>query len=229
VSAGKRRRAVKLVGGTAGAIVAVLVLAQLLGPAIAARVVRGKVQKYGTVESVTVTAWPAVKLLWREADEVTVRAGRLKLRPAQTVALLKEATGTNRVRASAESVEEGSLRLTDTRFEKHGNALRAQGMVSEEDVKKALPQGVEVALVGSAGGTVQVRVSGGLFGVSASVDAVARAEGGKLVARPTGLLGALKLTLFESASVYVEGVEAHAIGSRPGGARYELSMWASLR
>jgi hypothetical protein len=63
------------------------------------------------------------------------------------------------------------------------------------------------------------------------VDAVARAEDGKLVARPSGLLlSALKLTLFESDGVYVEGVEARALGSGPGGeARYELSMWASLR
>ena len=37
-------------------------------------------------------------------------------------------------------------------------------------------------------GTVEVRASGGLFGVSASVEAVAQAENGKLVARPTGLL-----------------------------------------
>ena len=76
-------------GGTAGAIVAVLVLAQLLGPAIAARVVRGKVARSGTVHSVKVTAWPAVKLLWRHADEVTVtRAAEGD--PAATVALLKK-------------------------------------------------------------------------------------------------------------------------------------------
>ena len=87
-----------------------------------------------------------------------------------------------------------------------------------------------MALVESEGGTVEVRVSGGLFGVSASVDAVAQAQDGKLVARPTGLLGGLKLTLFESPSVYVEGVEAHAIEIRAAeGTRYELSMWASLR
>jgi hypothetical protein len=226
----QRPRPVRIAIGLAGAIVALLVLAQLLGPAIAARVVRGKVAKYGTVHSVKVTAWPAVKLLWRHADEVRISAGRLKLSPDQTVALLKEAHGVAKVNTSAETVEEGSLRLTDTSFEKHGNALRAQGTVSAEDIKRALAQGVEVALVGSAGGTVQVRVSGGLFGVSASVDAVARAEDGKLVVRPTGLLSALKLTLFENPSLYVEGVSARALGSGPGRrARYALSMWATLR
>ena len=217
-------------GGTAGAIVALGVLAQLLGPAIAAKVVSGKVQRYGTVKSVTVKAWPAVKLLWREADEVTVRAGRLRVSPVQTAALLREAKGTEKVSATAESVEEGGLRLTDTRLEKHGSALRVRGQVSEADVKRALPEGVEVALLGSEGGTVEVRVSGGLFGVSTSVDAVAQAQDGKLVARPAGLLSALKLTLFESASVYVEGVEAHPIQNRSKEvAGYELSMWGRLR
>ncbi len=61
-------------------------------------------------------------------------------------------------------------------------------------------------------------MSGGLFGVGASVDAVAQAEEGKLVARPTGLLGALKLTLFESPSVYVE--------RSAGPVRLWLSRWS---
>jgi hypothetical protein len=213
------------------AIVALVVLAQLLAPGIAARVVRGKVEKYGTVKSVEVKAWPAVKLAWKQADEVRVSAGRLKVSPEQAVGLLGEAKGTDRMVASVESMEVGGLRLTDAKLEKHGSELRAEGVVSEEDIRRALPEGIEVALVKSEDGTVEVRASGDLFGVGASVDAVAQAEDGKLVARPTGLLlSALKLTLFENASVYVEGVEARALASEPGeGARYELSMWASLR
>lgn len=217
--------------GVGVAIVALVVLAQLLAPGIAARVVRKKIEKYGTVKSVEVKAWPAVKLAWRHADEVRVSVGKLKLEPEQAVALLKEAKETDRVEASVESVEVDGLRLTGAKLEKHGSELRAEGVMSEEDVKRALPEGLEVVLLKSEAGTVEVRASGGLFGLSASVDAVAQAEDGKLVARPTGLLlGALKLTLFESESVYVEGVEARALAGETGqGARYELSMWASLR
>jgi hypothetical protein len=228
----RRRRGVRVAIGMGATIVVVAAVAQVLGPAIAAKVVRGKVGKYGTVRSVKVKAWPALKLAWGEADEVRVSAGGLKLSPEATVALLREARGTDRVSASAESVEEEGLRLTDTRFEKHGSALRAEGRVSAEDIKKALPEGVEVALVNSEGGKVEVRVSGGLFGVSASVDAVAEAEDGKLVARPTALLlSGLKLTVFEDPNVYVEGVRARALGNnnRGEGESYELSMWASLR
>jgi hypothetical protein len=223
---------VRIAIGVAVAIVALVVLAQLLAPGIAARVVRKKVEKYGTVNSVEVKAWPAVKLAWRHADEVKVSAGRLKLSPEQAVALLREAKGTDRVKASVQSVEVEGLRLTEASLEKHGNELRAKGVVSEADVKRALPEGLEVALLKSEAGTVEVRASGGLFGVSASVDAIAQAEDGKLVARPTGLLlSGLKLTVFENPSVYVEGVQARALESSPGGGavRYELSMWASLR
>jgi hypothetical protein len=209
---GSRRRAVKIAGGVVVAAIVVVVLAQLLLPGIAAEKVREKIGRYGTVKSVTVKAWPAVKLVWGEADEVQVRAGRLKLSKAQTVALVKEAKGVNRLDTSAESVEEGALRLTSTKLEKHGSALRVAGEVSEADVKRALPAGIEVALLKSEGGAVE-------------------AEDGKLVAQPTALLlSGLKLTVFQSPSVYVEGVEARARGRAAGeGARYELSMWASLR
>ena len=57
------------------------------------QVVRARVEKYGTVKSVNVKAWPAVELLWGKADSVKVRAGSLKLSPAQTVELLGEAHG----------------------------------------------------------------------------------------------------------------------------------------
>ncbi|HEY2282009.1 MAG TPA: LmeA family phospholipid-binding protein [Solirubrobacteraceae bacterium] len=217
--------------GVGVAIVALVVLAQLLAPGIVARVVRGKLEKYGTVKSVQVKAWPAVKLAWKRADEVRVSAGRLTVSPEQAVGLLGEAKGVDRMNVSVEGVEINGLRLTDVKLEKHGSALRAEAAIGGEDIKRALPEGLDVALLKSENGTVEVRSSGGLFGLGASVEAVARAEDGKLVARPTGLLlSGLKLTLFESPSVNVEGVEARALASGPGGeARYELSMWASLR
>ena len=46
-------------------IVLLLVVAQLVLPRIAASVVSSRVGRYGKVQSVSVEAWPAVKLLWR--------------------------------------------------------------------------------------------------------------------------------------------------------------------
>ncbi len=223
-------RAGRIFVGLAVAIVLVLVLAQLLLPGIAAERVRARVGKYGAVESVSVKAWPAVKLLWGSADSVTVRAKSLQMSPQQTVKLLGEARGVKRMSLTAESVKEGPLQLHDARFEKHGNALQAQAWAAQTDVKAALGKGFEVQLLSSGGGQVEVRLSGGLFGVGASVDAVARAQEGKLVVHPLGfLLGSLQLTLFANPHVRVEGVGASAAVGPGEVAGYRLSIWASLR
>jgi LmeA-like phospholipid-binding len=222
---------VRIALGVLVAIVLVLVLAQLLLPGIAAERVRARVGKYGTVESVSVKAWPAVKLLWGSADSVTVRAKSLRMSPQQTVKLLGEARGVKRMSLTAESVKEGPLQLQEASFQKHGDELRGQAKTTRADVGKALGEGIEVRLKSSHDGQVQVSASGGLFGVQTSIDAVARAQEGKLVVHPLGfLLEGLKLTLIDNPRVYVEGVGASAVAGPSGEvAGYELTMRASLR
>lgn len=214
--------------GSAGAVVLVLALAQLLLPRLAASRIASRVGRYGKVESVSVSAWPAVELLWGHAGSVDVRARSLSLTPAQAAALLWEARGTGKVDASAETVQLESLHLRGAHLEKRGSALRAQAAMSEADVKAALPSGFAVQLLRSEGGEVEVQATGGLFGVGASVNAVALASDGKLVAHPVGfLVEALQLTLFADPHVYVEGVGASVDGERP--LSYHLTMRASLR
>jgi LmeA-like phospholipid-binding len=225
-----RRRRFRLAAWFAAAVVVVLALAQLILPRVAAGVISSRIGRYGKVHSVSVTAWPALKLLWGSVDSVRVRAGRLALSPAQAAKLLWEGRGTARIDASAESVQLGSLRLTDATLQKRDRALRAQARASEADVRAALPAGLGLRLLRSEGGEVEVQASGGLFGVSATVDAVAQASEGKLVAHPLGLLvQGLRVTLFSDPHVYVEGVGASAsvAGERPPG--YTLTMSASLR
>jgi len=215
----------------AGAIVLVLVLAQIFLPGIAASRIRSRVGRYGTVKSVSVTAWPAVELLWGTADSVDVRAGSLSMSPAQTVGLLGEARGVKRMSLTAESMKEGPLQLREASFQKHGDALLGRARTSRTDVGKALGEGIEVGLQSSHDGQVQVSASGGLFGVRASVDAVAEAQEGKLVVHPLGfLLEGLKLTLIDNPRVYVEGVGASSVAGPSGEVvGYRLSIWASLR
>ncbi len=223
-------RAGRIAAWLAGTIALALVLAQLLLPGIAAERVRARLGKYGTVQSVTVKAWPAVKLLWGGADSVTVRAKSLQMSPAQTVKLLLQARGVERMTMAVASVREGPLQLHDASLQKHGNALEGQAWVARTDVKAALGEGFEVRLLNSGAGQVEVSASGGLFGVGATVDAVARAQEGKLVVHPLGfLLGGLQLTLFANPHVHVEGVGASAVTGPGGVAGYELTMRASLR
>jgi len=171
-----------------------------------------------------------VELLWGTVGSVKVRAKSLQISPAQTAKLLWEARGVQRMNVTVDSVKEGPLQLHDASFTKHGDALQGQAWIAKADVKAALGEGFEVRLQGSGAGQVEVRVGGGLFGVNTSVDAVARAQEGKLVVHPLGfLLEGLKLTLFANPHVRVEGVGASAVTGPGGVAGYRLTMKASLR
>ena len=213
----------------AGGIVLALVLAQIFLPGIAADRIRTLVEKYGTVRSVSVTAWPAVELLWGKAGSVDVRAGNVRLSTAQMAKLLGEARGAQSLHVTAEKVKAGPLQLEDATLQKRGDALAASAWTSAADVQAALGRGFEVQLLHSGGGQVEMSVTGGLFGVKASVQAVAEAAEGKVVLHPRGfLLEGLKLTLLDEPGVYVEGVGA-STAARPSGQGYRLSFRASLR
>jgi hypothetical protein len=212
-----------------GAIVLLLVLAQLLLPGIAANRISARLGRYGTVHSVTVKAWPALELLWHSADSVTVRAGGLKVTPAQTARLLWEARGINDIDLTASSVMEGPLQLHDVSVRKRAARLSGQGRASEEDVKSALPEGLALQLLTSEGGNVKVRASGGLFGVSGSFNAVVGASEGKLVVRPVGFpLSGLALTLFSEPHVYVVRVGARPLSGPGGTLGYQLAIGATV-
>jgi hypothetical protein len=223
-------KAVRVALVALGALLVLLVLTQVFLPKIAASRISGRIGKYGKVESVHVSAWPAVELLWKHADSVKVKATRLRVSPAQTSKLLAEASGVDRMDVSVASVQEGPLRLRGVSFHKHGERMSAHAHLGNADVAAALPAGIGVQLLGSGGGKVEVRASGGLFGVGASVDAVAEADGGKLVVHPRGfLLEAIKLTLFSGPRVYVTGVSASRATGPGGVAGYLLGIEATLR
>jgi hypothetical protein len=216
----------RLLISLAGVALVVLVLAQVLLPRIAAGEISSRVARYGSVESVKVSAWPAIKLLWGQADSVQVKARSLALEPAQAAKLLWESRDVTREDLSAEEVKVGSLQLSDATLHKRGRQLRGLASADQAAVKAALPEGFEVRLLRSQGGQVEVQASGGLFGVGAAVDAVALASNGHLVAHPLGfLIEGFQLTVFSDRHVYVEGVSA----SVPAGGVYRLGMSASLR
>ncbi|HTB69966.1 MAG TPA: hypothetical protein VK707_03200 [Solirubrobacteraceae bacterium] len=223
-------KVVRVVLSLIGLLVVLLALAQLLLPRIAASRISSRIGRYGHVTSVNVSAWPAVKLLWKDADNVTVRASDISVDPSQTDRLLAEARGTAKLDLRAERAREGPLAVTDVYVEKRGRELRASAFASAADVRAALPPGFDVQLLSSEGGKVEVRASGGLFGIGASVDAVAEAREGKLVVHPRGaLIEALRLTLFDEPDVELQSIAAHAATGADGEAGYELEASATLR
>ena len=101
----------------------------MLLPVIAEHRVRDTVGRYGSVKSATVTACPAVKLLWGDVDEVRSGSRRYEAdaRPARSPRqLVAEAHGATKVdvRARRSCAREGPLVLTqDVYLRKRGGAM----------------------------------------------------------------------------------------------------------
>jgi hypothetical protein len=213
---------------SAGAIVVLLLLAQLFLPSLAADRISSRLSRYGHVRSVDVEAFPAVELLWGRADKVRVRASDLRLALTQTGHVLGEASGADDIDMTAMRVRVGPLELSDVSFQKRGSQLVARALATGAAVAEALPPGVHVRLLKSEGGAVEVSVGGSLFGVGGEIAAVAQASEGRLIARPTTpLLQLFSLTLYEDPHVYIESIAATAAPAPEPG--YRLTIRARLQ
>ncbi len=190
-------------------VILLLVIAQLVLPRIAAQRLRDRLSRSGQVLEVHVSAFPAIELLWHQADRVVVRIGRYRTDPARLGSLLHEAGNVGSLDATATEVDSGLLTLRDARLRKRGDQLTGSATVSESDLKRALPILQSVAPVASGNGRLTLRGTATLLGLSATVDATVSAAGGQLVVAPDVPFGALAtLTVFSNPHVYVEGVAA---------------------
>lgn len=203
----------------------VLVGGQLVLPGIAASRVRDRLGHDGSVQSVDVSAFPAVELLWGRADSVKVRMNDMHVSRSRTAELLSQARGAGSVDVTIGRLDEGLLVLHDVTLRKRGDAVAAAASVSNSDLQAALPPGFAVQPVASGGGQLVLRASASLFGLGLAVNALVSAQNGALVAQPVGVpFGSLAtLTLFADPRVAVEGVGAR---TAPGG--FQLSASGRL-
>ena len=107
----------------AGVVLVVLVGAQLVLPGIAADHLRDELGRSGTVLEVRVSAFPAVELLWGNADSVVIRMGRYRAGASQIGGRLGDAAGVDTVDASAQVLDSGALTLRDATLRKRGDEL----------------------------------------------------------------------------------------------------------
>jgi hypothetical protein len=231
----QRRRVVYLGAFVVGSLLLLVVLAQVFLPTLAARRVRDRVARYGTVRSVSVSAFPAVKLLWGKADTVNVSAGALSVQLSQIAALLWEAREAGSMTVTAEAatltavpdLPEG-LTVNDLRMEKHGSAIKASATLTQQQLNEALPSGFHIEPTASGGGQIEARASGGLFGVQASITALVKPLEGRLVAEPQGFpLASLgTVTLFSDSRLKVGSVGVRVLRTKP--LTYGLSLAATL-
>jgi hypothetical protein len=215
-------------------VLLLLVLAQVLLPGVAANRVRERVERYGRVHSASVSAFPAVKLLWGDADSVSVSAAGLSATPQQIGALLWEARSLGGLDLAAQSavlkapqLPQG-LRLSDVRLRKRGSALSATATLTQQQLDAALPSGFSVEPLAASGGAVEARASGALFGVQASLTVAIRALEGAMVAEPRGLpfAGLARVTLFSDPHLKIGGLSLRVLAGEPR--TYGIYLWATL-
>jgi hypothetical protein len=222
-----RSRTPRLLLGAGLLVVVVLVLAQLVLPGIAADRIRSRVAKYGTVLSASVSAFPAVELLWGHADSASVKAGTLHTTPHQTVKLLHDARNINTLTLDVNSVKQGPLQLHNVTLVKHGDAVVASASLAQAVVHTTLAGGLDLQPTTDGSGQLQVRVTGGLFGITASITANVIAQDGALVVQPAGgLLSLARITLFSDPLVSLQSLTA-AVDPR-NSSSYRLTLTGQL-
>ena len=210
----------------AGLALVLLVAAQLILPSVAASRLRDELSAHGTVQSVKVRAFPALKLLWGEADSVSIRMGELHTAVVQSGDLLAKANETGNLEVLIGTASVGPLALHDLRLHAHGGELQGQASVTEAELNAALPPGLGVQPIASGDGRLLLRGSASLFGFGVSADSLLSAQDGKLVIEPAGLpLGGLaRLTVYADPRIAITGV-----GVSPSPGRFTFTADGRLR
>jgi hypothetical protein len=182
-----------------------LVVAQLVLPGIAAQRLRDRLSRSGRVLEVKVEAFPAIELLWHQADRVVVRMARYHSTPGHLGTALAQTSDTGSLYASVRQLQTGLLTLSNATLTKRGNELAGSASVSEADLRSAIPFIQGVTPVASGDGKLVLR--GTAFGVTA--DATLMAVNGKLVVQPNvPILNFFTLTVFSDPHLAVQGVAA---------------------
>ncbi len=211
-----------------------LMLAQAILPVLAARVLRDRIKPYGALQSVSVSAWPAIELLWGHADSISATARSLRLPAAEMTKLAWEGRGlhhldfkVDRLYLTLPALTNGIV-LHNVAMHKQDATMSTRATLTQADLAAALPSGFTVQPVASGGGQVEVHASGGLFGVQTSLDVLVKPLEGRLVAEPRGFPFAelATITLFSDPHLKVQSVGVQVQRTQP--LTYLLSLTTSL-
>src|SRR3989440_9956460 len=101
-------------------LVVLAVVAHIVLPGIAENRIRDRLAHDGHVESVKVSAFPAVKLLWGKADRGTVRMANVPAAGGRLGDLIGRTAGAGRVGAGTREVDVLPLRLRAPHLRERG-------------------------------------------------------------------------------------------------------------
>ncbi len=200
-------RRTALIAGPPAIALALLGVAQLVLPAVAADRLRQRLSRSGQVIEVRVSAFPAVELLWHRADSVVARLARYRVGTSELAGLLQQTGDVASIDAAIGELDAQLLTLRDARLRKRGNELTGSAVVTQADLQAALPLLASVQPVASVDGGLTLRATVSVLGVAASVDLSLKAQDGALVLTPNLPLGGLgMITVFANPRVYVQEV-----------------------
>jgi hypothetical protein len=196
-------------------IAGLLVGTQLLLPTLAEHRVRGQLERYGEVEKVDIHAFPAIRLLWKDADRVVVRMRTYASGQSKIADFLARTDHLDELDARVDSMMASSVAFTNLRLRKRGDRLVGEASATAEALREALPGGLDVRPVASGGGQLLLEGSVGFLGATITARARLLAREGRLVVQPDVPLGGLlSFSVFDDKRVAVEAVGARV---SPGG------------
>jgi hypothetical protein len=204
-----RRLPIALLAGLVGVLVLVFGVGQLVLPGIAARHVRSMLAGSARGVSVSVSAFPAVELLWHHADRVTVHLTSYTAGAAAVNGSLGQAGDVGRLEVTVGSARVGLLTVHDVRVTGHSGRLTGAATIDEADLRGTIPFLRSVTPVASSDGRLTLRGTADILGLSGSLDADVTVQHGAIVVAPDVLFGSLAtVTVFSDPHVAVRSVTA---------------------
>ncbi|MGZ4270816.1 MAG: hypothetical protein ACXVFT_19285 [Solirubrobacteraceae bacterium] len=202
----------------AGALVALLVVAQLVLPSLAARHIADDLKRHGTAVHVDVAAFPAIKLLWHRADRVTVTVDDYRPGPPKSgVSLADELASTKdtgKLDVRVRVLRDRLLRMFDIHVTKSGSTLTGHVRIQRSDLASALPP--QLHLTGREVGPNAISVAGvtSVFGRRINAQALILVDDqGRIVLKPQGfpLSSLVTVPLFSDHRVAVQTIVARPL------------------
>lgn len=191
--------------GAAVLVLALLVLSQVALPVLAEDRLRTELAETGTVTSVHVSAFPALKLLFEKADSVRVRMSSASVGVGDLGDRLASTGRAGEVDFEVAELSLGPLAIRDVSLAKDGDDLVGTASITSADLAAALPVDLGLQPVESADGALVVEAQVGPVAVRGRLSD----SDGTLVIAPDGLLGGFaSVTVFEDPRVRVDGVTA---------------------
>lgn len=205
------------------AILSVIVfgVGQLVLPALAAARIRETLLAHAEGVSVSVSAFPAVMLLFGQADSVVVHVHAMRAAGHGDLdALLERVQGAEDLTATVEEMNVLGLEVQDVSLRKRGSEAVASAVVTRGAIAAALPADITLSGRQEGQSTLQLTATAHIFGHAISPSARLEVGSGALQIAPAiPVIGFLRLTVFSDPLVSLDG-----IGMRARGERYEFHI-----